>query len=65
MRQDRGGHLEVIEERGGFRHHLDGEPIHAGELLDYFAGWQRVGVPFQQSRYFPENFDESISISQF
>jgi type I restriction-modification system DNA methylase subunit len=35
------------------------------QLLDYFAGWQRVGVPFQQDRYFPEGFDEPISLSDY
>ncbi|MGO8701669.1 MAG: class I SAM-dependent DNA methyltransferase [Limisphaerales bacterium] len=35
------------------------------QLLDYFAGWKRVGVPFQQDRYFPEGFDEPISLSDY
>lgn len=35
------------------------------QLLDYFAGWQRVGVPFKQDRYFPEGFDEAISLADF
>jgi type I restriction-modification system DNA methylase subunit len=35
------------------------------QLLDYFSGWQRVGVPFEQDRYFPENFDEPISLADF
>jgi hypothetical protein len=35
------------------------------QLLDYFVGWERVGVPFRQDRYFPEGFDEAISLSDF
>jgi hypothetical protein len=35
------------------------------ELLDYFAGWKRVGVPFKQDRYFPEGFDEPISLADY
>jgi hypothetical protein len=35
------------------------------QLLDYFTGWERVGVPFKQDHYFPEGFDEAISLSDF
>ena len=35
------------------------------ELLDFFTGWDRVGVPFKQDRYFPEGFDEPISLADF
>lgn len=35
------------------------------QLLNYFDGWQRVGVPFEQYRYFPEGFDEAISLADF
>jgi len=35
------------------------------ELLDYLAGWKRAGVPFKQDRYFPEGFDEPISLADF
>ncbi|HZE69009.1 MAG TPA: N-6 DNA methylase [Pyrinomonadaceae bacterium] len=35
------------------------------QLLDYFTGWERVGVPFKQDRYFPEGFDEPVSLSDF
>lgn len=35
------------------------------QLLDYFAGWDRVAVPFKQDRYFPEGFDEAISLADF
>ena len=35
------------------------------QLLDYFAGWERVGVPFKQNRYFPEGFEEPISLRDF
>ena len=33
------------------------------DLLDYFTGWRRADVPFNQERYFPEGFDEPISLS--
>jgi hypothetical protein len=35
------------------------------QLLDYFSGWERAGVPFKQDRYFPEGFDEAISLADF
>jgi hypothetical protein len=35
------------------------------ELLSFFAGWERAGVPFKQDRYFPEGFDEAISLTDF
>jgi hypothetical protein len=35
------------------------------ELLDFFAGWARVGVPFKQDRYLPEHFDEPISLVDY
>ena len=35
------------------------------QVLDYFAGWERVGVPFKQTRYFPEGFDEPVSLADF
>ena len=35
------------------------------QLLDYFSGWERVGVPFKQDRYFPVGFDEPISLVDF
>jgi hypothetical protein len=35
------------------------------QLLDYFAGWKRAAVPFKQDRYFPEGFDEPISLADF
>jgi len=35
------------------------------ELLDYFAGWSRAGVPFAQDRYFPKDFNEPISLADF
>ena len=35
------------------------------ELLDFFTGWERVGVPFKQDRYFPEGFDEPISLADY
>ncbi len=52
---------------------IDGEvlrvyklPVEAErQLLDYFSGWDRVGVPFKQDRYFPEGFDEPVSLVDF
>jgi hypothetical protein len=35
------------------------------QLLDYFSGWERAGVPFEQDRYFPMFFDELISLADF
>jgi type I restriction-modification system DNA methylase subunit len=35
------------------------------ELLNYLAGWKRAGVPFKQDRYFPEGFDEPISLTDY
>jgi hypothetical protein len=34
-------------------------------LLDAFAGWERVGVPFTQMSYFPEGFAANVSFSDF
>jgi type I restriction-modification system DNA methylase subunit len=35
------------------------------QLLDYFAGWERTSVPFKQDRYFPDGFDEAISLADY
>jgi len=35
------------------------------KLLDYFAGCKRVGVPFEQDRYFPEGFDVPLSLADY
>jgi hypothetical protein len=35
------------------------------QLLDYFAGWERAGVPFKQDRYLPKGFDEAISLADY
>ena len=35
------------------------------QLLDYFAGWKRAGVPFKQDRYFPDHFEEPVSLVDF
>ncbi len=34
-------------------------------LLDLCTGWQRVGVPFKQERYFPEELDRPIRLADF
>lgn len=36
MAESEPGQLTITEERGGFRHYLDGLPIHAGDLLEFF-----------------------------
>jgi len=35
------------------------------KLLEYFSGVKRVGVPFKQDRYFPEDFDVPISLEDY
>lgn len=35
------------------------------QLLDYFAGWQREGVPFKFDRYFPAHFKDPISLADY
>lgn len=35
------------------------------KLLDYFTGYKRVGVPFEQERYFPEGFDIPLSLADY
>lgn len=35
------------------------------QLLDLFAGYERVGVPFTQDRYFPADFTHSVSLEDF
>lgn len=32
------------------------------ELLDLFAGWPRVGVPFSFERYFPSHFEDCLPL---
>jgi len=34
-------------------------------LLDLFNGWERVGVPFTQTRYFPPELEHPIRLSDF
>lgn len=34
-------------------------------LLSLFTGWRRVGVPFQQERFFPEDFNHLVRYSDF
>jgi hypothetical protein len=34
-------------------------------LLSLFAGWDRVGVPFKQNRYFPEEMTYPIKYADF
>ncbi len=34
-------------------------------LLSLFTGWRRVGVPFQQNRFFPEDFNFPVRYSDF
>ncbi len=35
------------------------------QLLDYFAGWPRDGIPFQFDRYLPEHFADHISLADY
>ena len=35
------------------------------QLLDYFAGWQREGVPFKFDEYFPKHFTDPISLADY
>lgn len=35
------------------------------QLLLSFDGWPRSGLPFRFERYFPENFTDSISLTQY
>lgn len=35
------------------------------QLLDYFGGFQRVGVPFKFERYYPKHFNDDISLSDY
>jgi hypothetical protein len=35
------------------------------DLLDVFAQWERVGVPFRQMNYYPETFRAAIHFSAF
>ena len=35
------------------------------QLLDYFAGHRRAGVPFQQDRYFPEGYEDVLSLADY
>lgn len=37
--------LTILEELGGYRHHLDGQPIHAGDVLEYFDENRLAWVP--------------------
>lgn len=34
-------------------------------LLDLFADWERVGVPFKQTRYVPKELEHSVRVSDF
>ena len=34
-------------------------------MLDLFAEYDRVGVPFTQLRYFPINFDQAVRLADF
>jgi hypothetical protein len=36
MRESTPTNLTRVAEAGGYRHYLDSQPIHAGDVLDYF-----------------------------
>ncbi|APZ95864.1 hypothetical protein [Fuerstiella marisgermanici] len=49
------GHLELQHESSGLRHYLDGQPVHAGSLIEVFTestGWTpaRYEWSFLESR---------------
>lgn len=35
------------------------------QVLDYFSGWRREGVPFDQDRYLPAHFEDAISLADY
>ena len=35
------------------------------QLLKFFDGWPREGVPFKFDRYFPEHFDDHITLAEY
>jgi hypothetical protein len=35
------------------------------QLLDFFAGWKRAGVPFDFRRYFPADFESCIPLHEY
>ena len=35
------------------------------QLLKFFDGWPREGVPFKFDRYFPEHFDDRITLAEY
>lgn len=45
MAEAESGNLTIVEEAGGFRHHLDGVPIHAGEVLEFFNDERNSWIP--------------------
>jgi hypothetical protein len=45
MAEAKSGSLTIVEEAGGFRHHLDGVPIHAGEVLECFDNERNSWIP--------------------
>ena len=38
MTDVRDSHLKIVAELGGLRHILDGQPIHAGDVLEFYDG---------------------------
>lgn len=39
------GQLKIAEESGGVRHYLDDQPIHAGDVLEYFDMARDTWIP--------------------
>jgi type I restriction-modification system DNA methylase subunit len=35
------------------------------QLLNFFAGWLREGVPFKFDRYFPEGFEDHLTLAEY
>lgn len=54
--------MTAIEEAGGFRHHLDGVPIHAGELLECYDADQNTWPSVRFELLFGQRGREAIIV---
>lgn len=54
------GQLTLIEEAGGFRHYLDGVPIHAGTVLECYDPEQRRWLPVRFETVFGQRGRNAI-----
>ena len=46
-------------------HLYDFPPRLERQVLDFFAGWERQGVPFQFDRYFPDDFEPCFPLHEY